>query len=249
MKRFIVSTLVIISSVISISCKKTPSMSYEEQKTLLSSTRINTEIKALEEKLGSASDIKEKGKLLAEISSLQLEKGDVHAAMKSSEKALKHSKDGFMALYVHGKSCRMSGDYARSIKQLSRSIKKNESFAPAHFELGNVYYRKGEYHAARKKYEKAHALDENNIDTMNNLAVICARSGDVKRARILLEKVISIEENNATAHRNLGLLYEKHIKDTKRAVDHYSRYLEILPAAPDRKLVELWINSIRGNNK
>ncbi len=249
MKRLIISTLIIISCAGIVSCKKTPSMSYEEQKTLLPGTHINSKIEALEEKLGSATDKKEKGKLLVDISSLQLEKGDAHAAMRSSGKALEHSKDSFMALFVHGKSCRMSGDYSRSIQQLSESIRKNDKFAPAHFELGNVYYRKGDYGAAKKKYEKAHAIDKNNIDTMNNLAVVCARSGDVKQARALLEKVISIEKNNATAHRNLGLLYEKYIHDRDRAVDHYSRYLEILPAAHDRRLVELWISNLRGVDK
>ena len=245
----IVAVVLCICAVSMVACKKSSSLSYEEQKKLLSNTSINTRIKKLESSLESVKDENKKTSLLTDIAVLQLEKGDIKSAMESSSRAVEISEDDFRALYVQGKSSLMAGSYSRSLERLSRSIKANESFAPAHFEMGNVYYKRGDYGNAIRKYDRALELDEKNLDTMNNLAVVCASAGRFKRAEKLLQRVIELQNDNATAHRNLGILYDTHLENPRRAITHYKRYLAIVPGASDRNLVELWISRVEGANK
>ncbi|MFW5770449.1 MAG: tetratricopeptide repeat protein [Spirochaetota bacterium] len=245
----IVAVVLCICTVSIVACKKNSSLSYEEQKKLLSTTPINTKIKKIETSLESVKDDNKKTTLLTDLAVLQLEKGDVTSAMKSSARAVEVSKDDFRALYIQGKSSLMAGSYSRSVECLSRSIKANDSFAPAHYEMGNVYYKRGDYRNAIKKYDRALELDEKNIDTMNNLAVVCASAGRLKRAEKLLHRVIELQNDNATAHRNLGILYDAHLDNPKRAMNHYKRYLAIVPGASDRNLVELWISRVKDVNK
>lgn len=245
----IVVIVLCICAVSMVGCKKNSSLSYEEQKKVLSNTSINTRIKKLESSLESVKDENKKTSLLTDIAVLQLEKGDVKSAMESSARAVEISEDDFRALYIQGKSSLMAGSYSRSLERLSRSISANDSYAPAHFEMGNVYYKRGDYHNAIKKYDRALELDKKNIDTMNNLAVVCVSAGQLKRAEKLLQRVIELQNDNATAHRNLGILYDSHLDNPRRAMTHYKRYLTIVPGASDRNLVELWISRVKGANK
>ncbi len=51
--------------------------------------------------------------------------------------------------------------------------------------------------------------------------------------------------DDADVHYNLGILYNDHIKDLKKAILHYQRYLNLNPSAEDAEEVTAWIKQAR----
>jgi tetratricopeptide (TPR) repeat protein len=47
--------------------------------------------------------------------------------------------------------------------------------------------------------------------------------------------------DDARIHYNLGVLYEDYLKNPAKAAQHYRKYLELNPKAPDRELVRQWL--------
>ncbi len=65
-------------------------------------------------------------------------------------------------------------------------------------------------------------------------------TGNVERARTLLLACIELNPWSAGCHRSLGVMFAR-IDDTKKALEHYRRYVELAPDAPDAARVRRMI--------
>ena len=78
-----------------------------------------------------------------------------------------------------------------------------------------------------------------------NLAVAYTKSKLYDDAIEAYEKSLGLDPNNADAHYNLGLLYSDVKNNSKKAIAHYKKYLELKPDAEDRDDVQGWIDKLR----
>ena len=78
-------------------------------------------------------------------------------------------------------------------------------------------------------------------DMHYNMAVVYARDGRYRDAKAEYLKALRLDPADADTHYNLGILYEEQFRDTRRAVRHYRRYLELNPASPDADKVRAWL--------
>jgi tetratricopeptide (TPR) repeat protein len=82
-----------------------------------------------------------------------------------------------------------------------------------------------------------------------NLALQYDSEGRYEESLVEYHKALELMPNDADLHYNLGILYDDHIKDSKKAVFHYQRYLYLNPSAEDAKEVTTWINRIKDDLK
>jgi len=59
------------------------------------------------------------------------------------------------------------------------------------------------------------------------------------------QEVLKISPNDADAHYNLALIYDDHLNEKRKAIQHYEEYLKLEPVAEDASQVASWI--IRAN--
>ncbi len=82
---------------------------------------------------------------------------------------------------------------------------------------------------------------------LGNEAETSLAAGRVDRARTLLLACLELNPISAGCHRSLGVLYAR-IDDTKQALAHYRRYIELAPDAPDAARVRRMIADSEGKN-
>lgn len=78
-----------------------------------------------------------------------------------------------------------------------------------------------------------------------NLGVAYSQAKFYNEAIGEYEKSLDSNPDNPDAHYNLGLLYDNIKKEREKAVEHFSKYLELKPAAPDKQEVESWIKRLK----
>ena len=78
-----------------------------------------------------------------------------------------------------------------------------------------------------------------------NLGVAYARGGLYDDAVRAFTDSLGLESNNPDAHYNLALLYETSKRDTNKAIEHYQKYLSMLPDSIERYDLETKIDSLK----
>lgn len=74
-----------------------------------------------------------------------------------------------------------------------------------------------------------------------NLGVIYTRYGMFRKAVEMYQKALEFDLNDAQAHYNLAIIYDAHLGETKKAVQHYKRFMELSSDEKERSKVKLWI--------
>lgn len=120
-----------------------------------------------------------------------------------------------------------------------------------YFRNGNYYLRHAEdspqnsasyYDRARTYYYEAVNHDPKYYFAYHNVGITYMKQGSYEAARKWLEKAVEINPDYASAHRNLGILFEQHLKDPKRALQHYQKYLQL--GGPDADEVKEWVRAL-----
>jgi len=64
-------------------------------------------------------------------------------------------------------------------------------------------------------------------------------------AAVEYEEVLKINPNDADGHYNLALIYDDHLNEKRKAIQHYQEYLELKPTTEDATEVAGWIIKAR----
>ena len=70
-------------------------------------------------------------------------------------------------------------------------------------------------------------------------------AGRVQEAEKLYLQALKREPKNAGVSYNLGVLYGDYLKDYRKALTYYQKYLELAPNAPDAALVRSWMVDLK----
>ena len=78
-----------------------------------------------------------------------------------------------------------------------------------------------------------------------NLGVAYSYAGYFRQAAEMYQKVLEIDPQDVESHYNLGILYEEHLDENKKGIDHYKQFLKLSKDEMKRKDVKNWIRIAR----
>lgn len=120
--------------------------------------------------------------------------------------------------------------------------------------LGETFFQMGTLLAEAKRYPEASDLLAQSIrfwpqsaKAHNNLGEVFRRMKETKKAEQAYVKALEVNPKYADAHFNIGTFYDIVLRNPKKAVLHYKRYLELKPTAPEAVQVAQWLKAIEGN--
>ncbi len=125
------------------------------------------------------------------------------------------------------------------------SVQRIDTDNPAVFRDGARYLlESGNVSAGKVWLERAVALDAEDVEAATNLGILYANERETIRARQMFERVVSTGTDYPTVYLQLGLLDQTEGKH-ESAVRMMGRYLELAPAAPNRRAVRNAIQKSR----
>jgi|GEM_PF-461434 len=228
------------------SCKESDKGTADCSTSFKVNSSINTKISLLNEKLASATE-KEKSKIYSDISLLYSVKGDFKSSLENAEMSIKSDPENSDAHYCKGKSCFNLRQYNKSIHELEEAIRLGLNTSDVHFELGSNYYKKKNYRKASIEYKMSLEKDPENIEAINNYAVIMSKLGKNREAEKYLLQSIKTNPDFILSYKNLGILYDRKIKNSKKAVFYYKEYFNRISVGSEKRIVYSWIKNLGGN--
>ena len=103
--------------------------------------------------------------------------------------------------------------------------------------LGNLRKDKGEFSTAGEYYHKALEINSGNTDALYNLALadayLALNRGEYADATSHFETALTLPGADPRLLFNLGVLYDKSLNDTAKAIRNYKRFVDIAPGLPE----------------
>jgi Flp pilus assembly protein TadD len=121
--------------------------------------------------------------------------------------------------------------------------KSNPELGGAHANLGLIYSRAGKLDEAVTALEQAVRASPKQPVFQNQLGIAYRQQGQFAKARGAYEKALDLDPNYAAACLNLGILFDLYLRDGKRALELYDRYLT-LPNGKDA-VVNKWVADLK----
>lgn len=99
----------------------------------------------------------------------------------------------------------------------------------AHYELGLYYFTAGQYKEALAHLNQIPSLRK--MDAADFLfGTIYLKLGDTQKGVKAYRRYLRKHKKDPLAHYNLAVLYDNHAKQSKKAIHHYRRYLQLAKA-------------------
>ena len=155
--------------------------------------------------------------------------GQVDAAIKNYNIALKINPDYGNAHYNLGYILAKTGNLKKGIAHLTRAIELEPNSYEAHNNLGIARLIQGEVQKAVTQFRKALEINANDVRAHNNLGIALGRQNNLSEAIFHFQEALRLDPANAEAHNNLGNSYRRQGK-FEAAGQHFSEALRINPA-------------------
>jgi len=139
-------------------------------------------------------------------------------AVKEFSRALETNPDFFPALFNFGISrLRGEGKNEKAVESLQRYLKLSPRAAERE-RLEKLLRSEGiELPEKKEIASKANYLER---------GVEAAAAGNFDQARMLYEKALRLDPRSLQAHYRLGTLYQKHLNNKRKAIEHYEKFLD-----------------------
>jgi len=120
----------------------------------------------------------------------------------------------------------------QKITELKNIVAADPGNFKAWVSLGNEYFDSNRYMDAIEAYDKALAIQPNSPDVLTDQGVMFKNLGWFDRAIANFSKANEIDPTHATSVYNLGIVYRYDLQDFPKALQAWTRFLEISPAGP-----------------
>jgi tetratricopeptide (TPR) repeat protein len=151
------------------------------------------------------------------LSRLYFAKGEYKLSQLCAEKA-KELAAGDSGIYNNiGVTFLVMGEEASAIEEFKTAIKLDPDNVEANLNLGYVALNSGDFMLARTAFEAALQGEPGNIDGKLGMAVALRGLKEYDQSGKLYDEVIKADPRNQKAYFNAATLYEKYVKDYKRA--------------------------------
>jgi len=143
-------------------------------------------------------------------------------------KALKINENIARAYFIKGNIYRETGDTGRAISSLETAVEQDNKYLDAFFDLGFLY-------AARKNpialdyYNNVLRLDPANEAASFAKAKLLQDLSKTDEALKLYDAILAVNKDCDRCHYNKGAIYLQIKKDPKKAVEEFTRAIEINP--------------------
>ena len=121
--------------------------------------------------------------------------------------------------------------------------KSNPELGGPHANLGLIHGRAGKWAEAVTELELAVRASPKQSVFHNQLGIAYRQQGQFGKARGAYERALELDPNYAVACLNLGILHDLYLRDAKRALELYDRYL-VLNAGKDA-VVNKWVVDLK----
>jgi tetratricopeptide (TPR) repeat protein len=144
-------------------------------------------------------------------------------------KALEVDKNSAKAYFLKGSIYKESGDTNRAISSLETSIEQDNTYEDAFYDLGLIY-------AARKNplafeyYISVLRINPKNEQASYARAKLLQDLGKIDEAISTYESILSKNKNCDQCYYNIGAIYLELKKDTKKAIDYFTKAIALNPA-------------------
>lgn len=128
-------------------------------------------------------------------------------------------------------------------QQLLALTETYPEFSGPYANLGILYFREGDMKSAEETLVRAVQINPQNAMVYNQLGILYRHTGRFDEARQAYSRALRINPDYANAHLNLGILYDLFLQDSKQALQHYERYLEL--SSDDNEQVSLWMADLK----
>lgn len=146
-----------------------------------------------------------------------------------ANRALKINENLAKAYFIKGSIYRESGDTSRAISSLETATEQDNKYIEAFYDLG-VLYSARKNPIALEYYNTVLKLDPQNKDAAYAKAKLLQDLGKIDEAIQLYQQLISIEANCVYCYYNLGAIYLEITKEPKKALEQFSKAVEINPS-------------------
>jgi cytochrome c-type biogenesis protein CcmH/NrfG len=123
-----------------------------------------------------------------------------------------------------------------SLQQKIAELKNIVAADPANFQawvaLGNEYFDSNQFMDAIDAYDKALEIRPNSPDVLTDQGVMFKNLGWFDRAIANFSKANEIDPSHATSVYNLGIVYRYDLQDFPKAIEAWTKFLEINPTGP-----------------
>ena len=171
-------------------------------------------------------------------------KGQLEEAREHFSKAIIIDPDNVEARNNLGVWYNSQGRYNEAIEEFKQALRVKPDYAEVHCNLGTVYNSMKQYDSAIDQFRKALQIKPDSAEAMNNLGKAYKDKGEYDKAISAFSKTIEIYPNLAIPHLNIAIIYLYQMGDSKKALYHFERALEVEPnfpqaAAVRKKIAEL----------
>jgi len=132
-------------------------------------------------------------------------------------------------------------------KELAELKDENLRLADMKNFLGNIQIKKQEKRIKKLEEDLSHTkekIKKQEALLHYNLGVAYTKDRNYEMAIDEYERALSLNLEDADIHYNLAILYDEVRRNSKRAIEHFQRYLELKPDAEDIDIVKDWIANL-----
>lgn len=114
-------------------------------------------------------------------------------------------------------------------------------------QLGHLYFDSNQPALSVDAYDKALAIDANDPDVLTDQGVMFRQLGWFDKAIDNFERASRIRPNHPQSLFNLGVVYRYDLNDFPRAIEAWSRFLDINPTGPGAEQIRTELEFMRSH--
>ena len=143
-------------------------------------------------------------------------------------KALKINENLAKAYYIKGSIYRESGDTTRAISSLETAVEQDNTYADAFYDLG-ILFASRKNPLALEYYNNVLRMDPSRMDANYAKAKFLQDVGKIDEAFKQYENILVINKTCDNCYYNMGAMYLELKKDPKKALEQFTKAIEINP--------------------
>lgn len=174
---------------------------------------------------------------------LYLETKKLSEAHRQFERVLEINEKYPLAHYYLGEVALARGDYKEAIIQANKEKSKNPNLPEPYLLAARAYIGSRQYSLCAREYQQAIQLSTLSSNSYVNVAMCYRLSGNFDAAETMVVKAEKIENGNPLVYKEQGAIFESK-GNNQLAARAYQQYLVLSPNAPDKKMIEIKIQSL-----
>ncbi len=136
-------------------------------------------------------------------------------------------------------------DYQARIAQAEKILAQDPKNLQAWIQLGNDYFDTEQPQKAINAYDKALELKPDNPNVLTDQGVMYRKVGRYDKAVANFEKAQAIDPKHLQSIFNLGLVYADDLKQPDKALQAWSRYLELDSTSPTAQQIKRMVEDLK----